>query len=91
MSKVVAMEGHGPGVLGTVKVRVSTVCKRPVSLVKPGSSLGFSLTSWNTSDFPFPHKIVGDLTDGTVQDGRFLRILGRAEELLAVPTDLKRT
>lgn len=45
MSKEVAMEGHGPGVLGTVKVRVSVVWKCPVSLVKPGSSLGFSLTS----------------------------------------------
>lgn len=39
------MEGHGPGVLGTVTVRVSIVWKCPVSLVKPGSSLGFSLTS----------------------------------------------
>lgn len=85
------MEGHGPGVLGTVKVRVGTVWKRPVSLVKPGSSLGFSLTSWNTSDSPSPHQIVMDFTDGIVWDDKFLRIPGSAEELLAVPSDLQRT
>lgn len=76
---------------GMVKVGVSTVWKHPVSLVKPRSSLGLSLTSWSTSDSPSPCQIVGNVTDGSVQDDKFQRLLGRAEELLAVSSDLQRT
>lgn len=76
---------------GMVKVGVSTVWKHPVSLVKPRSSLGLSLTSWSTSDSPSPCQIVGNVTDGSVQGDKFQRLLGRAEELLAVSSDLQRT
>lgn len=83
--------GMDQAMFGTVKVGVSTVWKHPVSLVKPRSSLGLSLTSWSTSDSPSPCQIVGNVTDGSVQGDKFQRLLGRSEELLAVSSDLQRT
>ena len=39
MSKEVPTEGHGQGMLGTVRVGVHTVWQGPVSLLKPRSPL----------------------------------------------------